>query len=191
MPPRRGGTRLVDHSWLQPLLGETGVVGKLISKVIGPGYRPVRALLFDKSASDNWALGFHQDRTIAVRGSAVPDGYSSPTIKQGVAHLQPPFSLIERMITVRVHLDAVDGRNAPLLVVPGSHLLGRVPVSDVARVWGRCGHVACHAKAGDVWIYHTAILHGSDPSETQSPRRVIQADYSCDELPAGISWRGI
>jgi hypothetical protein len=47
---------------------------------LGPAARPVSAKLFDKSASRNWALGWHQDRTIAVRARIDTPGYGPWTV---------------------------------------------------------------------------------------------------------------
>lgn len=40
------------------------MIGPALRDLLGPEARPVRALLFDKSDSANWSLGWHQDRTI-------------------------------------------------------------------------------------------------------------------------------
>jgi ectoine hydroxylase-related dioxygenase (phytanoyl-CoA dioxygenase family) len=153
--------------------------------------KPVRAVLFDKSAETNWALGWHQDRTIAVRHKAPVHGFNHWTIKSGVPHVEPPFAIIETIVTARVHLDAVDETNAPLLVSPGSHRLGRINEADVPAIVNRCGAIACLADKGDVWLYRTAILHASEKSRSEASRRVLQVDYSGAELPGRLEWIGI
>jgi hypothetical protein len=45
----------------------------------------------------------------------------SPTVKAGIPHLVAPQWLLERMLTIRVHLDEVTHENGPLVVQPGSH----------------------------------------------------------------------
>lgn len=95
------------------------------------------------------------------------------------------------MFTLRVHLDDVPATNAPLLIAPGSHRHGRVPVAEVEGVVTRCGTVACLALAGDVWVYSTPILHASEAAGNPVRRRVLQVDYSCDALPGGLEWLGL
>src|ERR1700739_3420143 len=56
------GCRTLDH-----LLGPHSGAGRLIHAILGRTARPVRAILFDKTPAVNWAVGWHQDRTIAVR----------------------------------------------------------------------------------------------------------------------------
>jgi ectoine hydroxylase-related dioxygenase (phytanoyl-CoA dioxygenase family) len=150
----------------------------------------VRAILFDKNSATNWSLGWHQDRTICVRARAEAPGFRSWTVKAGLLHVAPPFALLERIVTLRVHLDDVPEDNAPLLIAPGSHR-ALVPEVEIEATVARCGSFACLAEAGDVWIYATSILHASAASRTIGRRRVLQVDYSADALPAGLEWLGI
>jgi ectoine hydroxylase-related dioxygenase (phytanoyl-CoA dioxygenase family) len=151
----------------------------------------VRAILFDKTAETNWSLAWHQDRTICVRERIEVEGFGPWSIKAGLYHVAPPFDLLARMVTLRVHLDDVPATNAPLLIAPGSHALGKLPVGDVNAVAVRCGTVACLATAGDVWTYSTPILHASEAASLPARRRVLQVDFSTDELPGGLEWLGV
>jgi ectoine hydroxylase-related dioxygenase (phytanoyl-CoA dioxygenase family) len=81
--------------------------------------------------------------------------------------------------------------NAPLLVAPGSHLLGKIAVGEVDAAVGRCGTMTCLADAGDVWIYSTPIVHASKAASDPRQRRVLQVDFSADELPGGLEWLGV
>src|SRR5258708_7068147 len=65
-PSAQAGVRLHGIAALRPLLACTGPVGKIAASVLGPTCQPVRAILFDKTAGQNWPLAWHQDRTIAV-----------------------------------------------------------------------------------------------------------------------------
>ena len=55
----------------------------------------------------------------------------------------------------------------------------------------RCGTVACLASRGDIWLYATPILHASDAAANPRHRRVLQLDYSADDLPGDLEWLGI
>lgn len=150
-----------------------------------------RSELFDKTKHSNWMVPWHQDRTIAVLARVETSGYGPWSRKSGTWHVEPPFDLTARMITLRAHLDDCDEDNAPLLYVPGSHALGKLPVDGIAEFVRKQGHVVSLAKAGDVWAYATAIVHGSEAARKPNRRRVLQIDYSADELPLGLSWAGI
>lgn len=153
--------------------------------------RPVRAILFDKSPANNWALGWHQDRVIAVAEKHKVLGFGPWSMKAGVYHVEPPFALMERLRTVRIHLDDVGNDNAPLLIAVGSHRLGRIAESEIATVVGKCQIAKCHAKAGDVWLYATSIIHASTSSSSKLRRRVLQVDYGDFDLPEPLEWRGL
>jgi hypothetical protein len=190
-PADRPGIRLTGLPALSVLLSPEGCIGRHPAATLGAAARPVRALLFNKSKDQNWSLGWHQDRTIAVADRIDTSGFSNWTIKSGIQHVEPPFDLLERMLTVRVHLDDVGPANAPLLIVPGSHRLGRIPEAQLAATAARLGSHACLAFRGDIWIYATPIVHASDASAENASRRVLQVDYSNAELPAGLEWLGI
>ncbi|QDF42453.2 phytanoyl-CoA dioxygenase family protein [Bradyrhizobium symbiodeficiens] len=191
LPPDHAGLRLRGVEGLMPFLAVSGQIGSCAASVLGEDCRPVRALLFDKTAAANWALGWHQDRTIAVKARVPVDSFKTWSIKSGMHHVEPPFALLSGMVTLRVHIDPVPAGNAPLLIAPGSHKLGRIAEEDVRDVVRRCGTVACLAEPGDVWLYATSILHASDAATTPMHRRVLQVDFSVGELPGGLEWLGI
>ncbi len=188
IPADRPGTRLTGISALAEALSAGSPVGRIAADRLGPAASPVRALLFNKTAHQNWSLGWHQDRTIAVAERIDTPGFANWTVKSGIQHVEPPFDLLERMLTLRVHLDPVGPTNAPLLVAPGSHRLGRIAEGEAAGVVDRLGVQVCLAERGDVWLYATAILHASEAATIPGSRRVLQVDYSADRLPGGLAW---
>lgn len=191
IPDGKAGVRLAHAHGIADLLGPQGVIGAVAARFRGGRVKPVRAVLFDKTADRNWGLGWHQDRTICVQARHDTPGFGPWTTKAGLTHVAPPFAYIERMITLRIHLDDVTPGNAPLLVALGSHKLGLVPVGEVDAVVARCGRHACLAQSGDIWAYATPILHASDAAKEPARRRVLQIDYSADDLPGGLDWLGV
>jgi hypothetical protein len=190
-PGDHAGIRLTGIPMLSELLGARGPIGVRVAQALGPATRPVRMILFDKSAVANWALSWHQDRTIVVRNREEVPGFGPWTTKSGLLHVAPPIDLLERMMTIRIHLDPVPATNAPLLIARGSHLLGRVPETEIGNMVARHSVVACLADAGDIWAYSTPILHASDAAAEPRRRRVLQVDYAAEDLPGGLEWFGI
>lgn len=186
MPSDRPGLRIAPAD--AERLNACRAISADVRRVIGPAARPVRALLFDKRDTANWALGWHQDRTIEVAERVDVPGYGPWTVKQGRLHVAPPIDLVETMVTVRLHLDPVGPHNAPLDVAPGSHRLGFIAEERIAEVVARCGIETCLAAAGSVWFYATPILHASARSTPGSRRRVLQLDYAAIDLPGGLRW---
>ena len=123
-------------------------------------------------------------------------GYGPWARKARLQHVEPPFHVIESMLTLRMHLDDVPADNAPLLIAPGSHRLGKVPGSEIETVVATCGTRACVAASGDIWAYATAIVHASaaalhDKSRIRTHRRVLQVALTADSLPSPLAWRGV
>ena len=191
LPRNQAGQRLRGIEGLAPFLISTGVIGRCAASVLGDDCQPVRAILFDKAAEANWALGWHQDRTIAVKQRVAVDGFGTWSVKNGMLHVEPPFELLSGMVTLRVHIDPVPESNAPLLIAPGSHKLGRIPENEIREVVRRSGTVTCLAEPGDVWLYATPILHASEAAIAPGHRRVLQVDFSVQRLPGGLEWLGI
>jgi len=191
LPADQAGLRLHGIPGLAALLDVVGPIGRLAADRLGETSRPVRAILFDKSAATNWALGWHQDRTIAVRERIDAEGFGPWSVKAGIAHVEPPFALLEAMLTMRIHLDPVPDSNAPLLIAPGSHRLGRIAERDIDPSVARCGAFACTADRGDIWLYATPILHASARAVQPQHRRVLQVDFCAQALPPGLDWLGI
>jgi ectoine hydroxylase-related dioxygenase (phytanoyl-CoA dioxygenase family) len=190
-PRGHAGVRLRGIPELRRFLSPTGAVGQIPASILGPKCLPVRAILFDKRGGQNWSLGWHQDRTIAVEQRIDVNGFGPWSLKSGMVHVEPPFDLLATMVTLRVHLDAVPVSNAPLLIAPGSHRRGRIPTPEIPDVVHQCGIIPCLAEAGDTWLYATPILHASDAAVEPSHRRVLHIDYAVGELPGGLQWLGV
>jgi hypothetical protein len=162
----------------------------VIRAIAGDGARPVRGLLFDKTPDANWKVAYHQDRSIAVatRGDADVPGFGPWSTKAGVTHVQPPAELLERMITVRLHLDDCGPDNGPLRVVPGSHRDGILSPADVARLPRERGEVACLIPRGSALLMRPLLLHASSSAIKPGRRRVVHIEYSPDTLPPPLRW---
>jgi hypothetical protein len=157
-----------------------------IASVLGPGFGLVRALFFDKPPQQTWALPWHKDLTIAVRDNRLPSAhFSKPTRKAGVPHVEAPREVLDSMLTVRVHLDAVADENGPLKVIPGSHRTGKT--LQIENVVPRI----LHAARGDVLLMRPLLAHcsGKSSPETMRHRRVLHLEFAAKpELPDGYAW---
>lgn len=187
----RPGARLQDATALSELRPPFGAVGVLAARLTSPAARPVRAVMFDKTPDANWAVAWHQDRTILVRRRVEVEGFGPWSTKDGLLHVAPPFEILQRMITLRVHLDPVDAANAPLRAALGSHRLGRMAADEVSARAAEQVVIECLAEAGDIWAYATPILHASHRAELPGRRRVLQVDYADFDLPGGLEWLGL
>lgn len=184
------GVRLTGIPELAAWIENSGLSAHVSERLKAPS-KGVRAILFDKSPAANWALGWHQDRTLAVAGRHEVQGYGPWTQKAGIDHVEPPFALIERMLTARIHIDPVTSENAPLEIVLRSHRLGKVLERDLDVLSSSTRTYSCLAERGDVWLYRTSIVHASASSRAAVRRRVLQIDFSSDALPPPLEWLGM
>jgi len=187
----RPGKRIIGHPAAAVLTDMNSTLGGLAQAKLGPNARPVRLVLFDKTARRNWGVAWHQDRTIAVRERREVEGFGPWSTKQGVLHVTPPFKVLAGMVTMRAHLDPVDDLNAPLIVAKGSHRIGVVAADQASRVAEAFDIATCLADVGQVWIYRTPILHASKPAQNPKRRRVLQIDFASADLPGGLEWAGV
>ncbi len=156
--------------------------------VLGPEAFPVRGLFFDKLPGANWEVGWHQDLSIAVAERLETPGFGAWSVKKGVVHVQPPASILENMLTVRVHLDDCGEDNGPLRVLRGSHGHGRLTDEQIEK-WKRPGgEVTCIVPKGGVLLMRPLLLHASSPARNPRHRRVIHLEYASAGLPGGLRW---
>lgn len=160
-------------------------LANLLGETLGPGFGLVRGLYFDKHPERTWSLPWHKDLTIAVQDNSLSSSrFSKPTRKSGVAHVEAPEDVLERMLTLRIHLDDVTEDNGPLEVAAGSHANGKRSdaLHDVRKIL---------VRAGDVLAMRPLISHasGSSTPGTLLHRRILHLEFAGKfELGDGFQW---
>jgi ectoine hydroxylase-related dioxygenase (phytanoyl-CoA dioxygenase family) len=149
---------------------------------------PVRSIFFNKTPSANWLVPWHQDLSIAVKERLDLAGYGPWSIKNGVIHVQPPSTILESMITVRLHLDDCDDSNGALRVIRGSHRLGKLDASAISEIRSKSEEVTCTVKSGDALIMRPMLLHASSEAVAVSHRRVVHLEYATCRLDGALDW---
>ena len=156
--------------------------------VVGPTPFLVRSILFDKTAAANWHVTWHQDLSVAVNCRCEAAGWSAWSVKQGVAHAQPPQSILEDMVTVRLHLDPCTADQGALRVIPGSHRYGRLSPAQMEKVVRENEPVVCGVAAGDAVLMKPLLLHASSKAACPAHRRVLHFEFASVQLPAPLQW---
>lgn len=160
----------------------------LAAAALGGKAIPFKATLFDKSRTANWAVPWHQDTALPVESMSDAAGWGPYSTKAGVLHANAPAWALERVVALRVHLDASGPDNGPLRVIPGSHrggLRGVTAIDDAVRLGAP---VECHVSRGGVLLMRPLILHSSPKAvRPDAPRRVLHIEYVGDlALAPGI-----
>lgn len=190
---RRGTSAYAARNLLQlssevRCLASSAPLRALVEPVLGTEAFAVRAMLFDKTASANWNVAWHQDLTIGVRGRVEAPGFERWSVKAGVQHVQPPIPVLEGMLAVRVHLDDCGSGNGALRVLPESHAAGRL-TGEAIREWReRSAAVTCDVARGGILLMRPLLLHASSEAVAPGHRRVIHLEYAAEPLPGGLEW---
>ena len=184
-----GGVRNAQVTY--PCIGELCSSVQVLSKVreyLNTTPKLVRAILFNKTDSNNWLVPWHQDRTVAVSLKFQAEGWGPWSEKDGILHVQPPIEVLNSMVTFRIHLDATSEKNGCLAVVPGSHKHGVLTQQEIAEKSDSFVPVLCKALAGSVLVMRPHLLHSSAKGTTPTQRRLLHIEYSDYMLPSGVSW---
>jgi ectoine hydroxylase-related dioxygenase (phytanoyl-CoA dioxygenase family) len=160
----------------------------IVSRILSEDALPVRAILFDKTPASNWYVTWHQDFMIAVKERVELEGFGPWSIKDGIAHVQPPLEILQRMVSLRIHLDDCSRDNGAIKFMAGSHARGVLEATQIAQVVNDIDASSCSANRGDVIAMRPLILHSSSRSNEPDHRRVVHIEYSDAELPAGLEW---
>ncbi len=166
----------------------SAAIRNLVEPVLGSQAFVARSLLLDKTPDANWKVAWHQDLTIAVQARTESPGFHAWSVKDGVVHVQPPAAVLERMLTVRLHLDDCDSANAPLQVMLGSHRSGRLNPREIAEWRDRAPVRVCIVPRGGALLMRPLLLHASSSASEPSHRRVIQLEFAAESLPGGLQW---
>lgn len=176
-----------DHRLVRELLNRDGVTA-LFPHIAEAQTKPVRAIAFDKTAGRNWSVPWHQDRTIAVDRRDNRAEVGNWTVKNGVPHCEPPVELLEGMLTLRWHLDAVGPRDGCIRVLPGSHRMGRLVAADISRLLETVQAVDVPVPAGAVFVMSPLLVHSSRKRVTQGRRRVLHVELAAEDPPSPLRW---
>ena len=182
-----GSRKLLDTPWCRELAHR--LIGESRFRAVVPaGVRAVQCTLFEKALDKNWLVALHQDLSIPVAeriDSVQCTGWSE---KDGTLFVQPPVSVLEELLIVRLHMDDCDERNGALRVVPGSHRLGRLSAAQARAARALRGEHVVPVTRGGVMLMRPLLLHASSKSTVNVPRRVLHFVLGPRRMPEGLKW---
>lgn len=169
-------------------VADAPVIAAHLLLLMGANCKPVRGIFFDKAVGANWPVPWHQDMSLAVHKSREVEGWTNWSVKRGIPHARPPAEILDRMVTMRLHLDDCPVDNGALRLLPGSHRAGLLSREAVQGMEGAKSEIIV-ASAGDALFMRPLILHASSPAKAPSHRRVLHLEFAPqDLLPEGLEW---
>jgi len=189
---RQAGLRNVFQvSPLSRSLAHSETLQSLIRLILGSEVKCVRGLYFDKRREANWKVSWHQDLTIAVKQKSEVPGYGPWSRKAGVMHVQPPADVLQRMVSLRLHLDEANEKNGALFVLPGSHRFGKLNPSAIENFKHKIPPEVCAVSRGGVMLMRPLLVHSSSVVSAPTHRRVLHVEYASGELGGGLEWDSV
>jgi ectoine hydroxylase-related dioxygenase (phytanoyl-CoA dioxygenase family) len=182
-----GTRRLLDEGWCRELACRLALDTR-ITAVLPIDAQPVQCTLFAKSNETNWLVPLHQDLSLPVAERVRSPRCKGWSEKEGEIFVQPPTSVLNETLAVRVHLDDCNAENGALRVVPGSHLFGRLSTTETQRIRdARTEAVVCVPRGGAM-LLRPLLVHASSKAVSARPRRVLHFVYGPGTLPEGLRW---
>ncbi|MEO5915696.1 MAG: phytanoyl-CoA dioxygenase family protein [Luteolibacter sp.] len=164
----------------EPLVRETALILKQELSAVGNLYAAaiaIQAIAFNKTASKNWKVAWHQDLMFPFANRVTSQGFDLPSIKQGIHYAMPPESVLEQLLAVRLHLDDWDATNGPLRISPGTHLAGILKTAEISNIVTNHGEITALARKGDALLMRPLTLHTSSQATEPKHRRVLHFVY--------------
>lgn len=79
-------------------------------------------------------MPWHQDRSIPVGAESCRESRIGTRTKGGIEFYQPDVKTLGSVLAVRLHLDRITINNRPLKVLLGTHDLGILSASEIAKL---------------------------------------------------------
>jgi len=184
IPHGRAGIRHLMSDPLVAELAKSDRLMRLAADWLGGTAIPFRATLFEKSADANWLIPWHQDTALPLANEFQSPGWGPWSEKGGVMYAHAPAWALDRVIALRVHLDASDADNGPLRVIPGSHGAGVLTDAEISEYALKGEVVECLTPRGGVVAMRPLVIHSSSKLRSEEPRRVLHIEYA-DSLDFG------
>lgn len=157
----------------------------MAQEILGDGAFPFRATLFDKSATANWLVVWHQDTALPLRERRETRGWGPWSVKEGVHYAHAPANALEQVVALRLHLDDSTSENGPLRVLPGTHTLGVLTDDQIHDLSGKIAEEECLIAKGGVLVMRPLIVHASSKARSKMPRRVLHIEYARPAVLSG------
>jgi len=187
LPRKKAGVRHVLRIPAVRALAAHPALVALAATFIGEQPIPFRATLFDKSATSNWLVAWHQDTTLPVSQRVNDSSWGPWSVKGGVLHAIAPASALNTVVALRVHLDDSTQANGPLRVLPSTHACGVLTHDEIQQMAGVVTPIQCVVSAGGVVAMRPLVVHASSKAIDDQPRRVLHIEYAATvHLGAGL-----
>jgi phytanoyl-CoA dioxygenase PhyH len=176
-PCRAGARNLMTNPAVLSLAYDSRML-QIATQTLGTWALPFRATLFDKSSASNWHVLWHQDRALPLMNRVESDEWGPWSTKCGLLYALAPAWALERIIALRIHIDACTDTNGPLRVIPGSHTTGVMSAARIFTMVNEVRSAPCVVGRGGVLTMRPLLVHSSSKATSNLSRRVLHIEYA-------------
>ena len=169
----------VRHAMRNPVVSAFANDPRLLgiaAGVLGDGAVPYRATLFDKSATANWLVVWHQDTALPLATKHERPGWGPWSVKEGIKYAHAPATALSLVIALRIHLDDCTSHNGGLRVLPGTQTRGVLSDDEIQSIVASTAPVNCSVPQGGVLVMRPLVIHASSKSRSDARRRVLHIE---------------
>jgi ectoine hydroxylase-related dioxygenase (phytanoyl-CoA dioxygenase family) len=174
---RAGSRHLMSQPDVKSLASDPRML-RLARLALGTDAIPFRATLFDKSGRANWLVVWHQDTALPLHSKFDLTGWGPWSSKAGIAYCHAPSWALQRIVALRVHLDASTADTGPLRVLAGTHSAGVMNDEAIFALARNLAPVDCVIGRGGVLGMYPLLVHSSSKARSPEPRRVLHIEYA-------------
>lgn len=183
---RAGVRNLMSVQAIVEVATDTRLIA-LTRRLTGKSLRPYKATLFEKAGQANWLVSWHQDTALPLIKFNGRTEWGPWSRKAGIDYAHAPSWALERIIAIRIQLDASNADNGPLRVIEGSHRFGVLADEELEKVVAAGREYICETDKGGIIAMSPLTVHASSKSVSNDPRRVLHIEYTESlELVSGV-----
>jgi ectoine hydroxylase-related dioxygenase (phytanoyl-CoA dioxygenase family) len=177
-PRGRAGSRHLMSNPIVAALANDNRLMQIARQYLGARAAPFRATLFEKSARANWLVVWHQDTALPLTSYFESREWGPWSQKAGILYAHAPAWALQRILALRVHLDASTCHNGPLRIIPASDAAGLLTDDEVYKIAKEQAAIECLVPRGGVLAMRPLLIHSSSKAREAAPRRVLHIEYA-------------
>lgn len=176
-PSKAGVRNLMSSGHFAELASDPRLLA-ICREASGRELLPYKATLFNKTGKANWLVAWHQDTALPVECEFEADGWGPFTSKAGIVFGHAPTEVLQKVVALRIHLDASTDLNGPLRVISGSHRRRILSDVDFQRIVRSGNKSELTVGRGGVIAMSPLLIHASSKCTNDEPRRVLHIEYA-------------
>lgn len=177
LPFKAGVRSLMRNPAIEKLANDFRLL-EITRSIAGAALVPYKATLFNKTGKANWLVAWHQDTALPVEFAVKESGWGPFRLKDNVLFGHAPTEALQKIVALRIHLDASTSSNGPLRVIPTTHTKRFRNDAEFQSTINVGPQIELTVGKGGVIAMSPLLIHASSKCTNDDPRRVLHIEYS-------------